>query len=690
MDTLRALLPGPLPRRQRVTAVILFFAYLIAAQIGINLFTSPAVIVPSAGLALAALALEGVALWPAIYAAALASLILNGSHTLSFYLIILPISQTLQPVVGALILKKLGFDPKLRRLRDTFVLITVALTTSVIVPTLGIFARYLSVLAGGSPNTGGLTWGSWWTGHILSLLIVAPLLIRWLAEPRFKRSYSQIVEITLVLASLIVIDYLLGWTSVAQIGGISLVYFLLVPFFWLAIRIGPRFTILGLFITSVIILVGTFYSGVPQPGGDLGLRVFQLEIFLNIIAVIFYIIAGLQEERTEATKELKSYIDRLEDALNRLSLQDRAKNDFIAVLAHELRNPLAPIVSALELLRLNHPKTGEEGDAMDLMDDRLKTIQRLLDDLLDVSRITRSKLRMRKEPVNLHTLVERSIHSIERNIKNRRQTLVIDVSNEPMVLDADPVRIEQIISNLLTNASKFTNEGGRIIISAKREGTMARISIADNGIGIDPEMLDRIFEAFLQLETGQQRKGEGLGIGLSLTQKLVEMHGGTIEARSAGVNHGSEFIVRLPIIPAYATTPLPEQKPKPVFRTTPSSPNGTLILVVDDNISAAHGIGRLLEYKGYEVAYAYTGSEAKEKVAQLSPTTAILDIGLPDMDGYDLAHMLRTGMEFKGTLIALTGYGQEEEKQRAFEAGFDHHFTKPVSIADLEAVLSSS
>jgi signal transduction histidine kinase len=592
-------------------------------------------------------------------------------------------------VAGAIILKKLGFDPRLRRLRDTFMLITIALTTSVIVPTLGIFARYLSTLTGAITATGGLTWGSWWTGHILSLLIVAPLLIRWLAEPKFKRTLSQTVEITLVFASLIVIDYLLGWTSVSQIGGISLVYFLLVPFFWLAIRIGPRFTILGLFITSVIILVGSFYSGIPQPGGDLGLRVFQLEIFLNIIAVIFYIIAGLQEERTEAIKELRLYIDKLEHALNKLSLQDRAKNDFIAVLAHELRNPLAPIVSALELLRLNHPKSGEEGDAMDLMDDRLKTIQRLLDDLLDVSRISRSKLRMRKEPVSLHTLVDHSIQSVERNIKNRKQTLVIDVPSEPMVLDADPVRIEQVISNLLTNASKFTNENGKIIISVRREGDMARISVSDNGIGINPHMLDRIFEAFLQLETGE-RKGEGLGIGLSLTQKLVEMHGGTVEAKSEGINRGSEFIVRLPIIPAYATTPVPEQKTKPLVRNTPSSPNGRRVLIVDDNISAAHGIGKLLEHKGYEVVYAYTGSEAKEKMTPPFPTTVILDIGLPDMDGYDLARALRTGMEFKGTLIALTGYGQEEEKQRAFEAGFDHHFTKPVSIADLEAVLSSS
>jgi two-component system CheB/CheR fusion protein len=517
--------------------------------------------------------------------------------------------------------------------------------------------------------------------------VLAPLIIRWLAEPRFKRTIFQITEISLVFAVLIWLDYLLSWTTTNQIGGISLVYFLLVPLFWLAIRIGPRFTILALFVTTTISVVGTFYSPFAPHPGDLGLRLFQLEIFINILAVIFYIIAGLQEERTEATKALRSYIDRLEDALNKLSVQDRAKNDFIAILAHELRNPLAPVVSALELLRLKGSPVGEEAEALELMDDRLKTIERLLDDLLDVSRISRAKLRLKKEPVDIRTIIERSIHSVERNIKLRHQTLVIDVPPEPMVLDADPVRIEQIISNLLTNASKFTSESGRISIAVKRQSDMAEISVADNGIGIDPEMLGRIFDAFLQLETGE-RKGEGLGIGLSLTQKLVEMHGGEIEAHSDGLGRGSEFKVRLPIISSYTTTPVPAERIPAPRRTFEKNAAGSRVLVVDDNVSAAHGVGKLLEHKGYAVAYAYTGAEAKEKVSYFNPTTVVLDIGLPDTDGYTLARVLRTGMNFDGQLIALTGYGQEEDKERARQAGFDHHLTKPISSTELEALIS--
>jgi signal transduction histidine kinase/CheY-like chemotaxis protein len=692
MERIQALVPGisPLTQRQKVSGALLFVSYFALAYFGSKLFVSPAVIVPAAGVALAGLVLEGVTLWPAIYAAALLLGILSGYSLPS--LIFIPLAQTLQPMVGALILKDLGFDPLLRRLRDMFALMGVALAVSIIVPTLGSLALFINALLG-HPLPTSVTWGSWWVGQILSLLVVAPLIIRWFAEPRFfinpvYRRPQKIIEIALVLATLLAVDWLIAWGGVAQVSGISLVYFLLVPLFWLAIRVGPRFTILGLFFTTVILIAGTLYGPSAASAPALGERLFQMQIFLDIIAIIFYIIAGLQEERTETTKSLESYVNRLESALNSLSLQDKAKNDFIAILAHELRNPLAPIVSALELIKINHPKSGEEAEALDLMDDRLKTIGRLLDDLLDVSRISRSKLNLQKEPVDVRTIIEHSIQSIDRHISTRNQTLVINVPNEPLILDADPVRIEQIISNLLNNASKFTPPGGRLAISAEREGRSVAIRVEDNGIGIDPLMLERIFEAFLQLETGN--RGEGLGIGLSLTQKLVEMHGGTIEAQSEGKGKGSEFTVRLPILMNYKAPVLPQATKEAVSSKPIFSPAGQRILVVDDNAAAAHGIGRLLKHKGYEVEYAYSGTEAREKVSASGPTAIVLDIGLPDMDGYELARAMRSGLDFHGTIVALTGYGQEEDKKRAYEAGFNHHLTKPVSIGELEAVLSRS
>ncbi|HYF13359.1 MAG TPA: ATP-binding protein, partial [Candidatus Paceibacterota bacterium] len=550
MDALRILNPGALSLRERIAGGSLFLALLIANQAGITLFTAPAVIVPGAGIALAGLVLGGLKLWPFVYAANLIVLIVNGAPSLS--MIVLPIAQTIQPVVGAYLLEKLEFDPLMRRLRDSFALMGVGFVVSAIVPSCGLVLlalnQYLAL-----PSTQMLTWGSWWTGHILSLLVVAPLVIRWGIEPNFYRQGvylrpGRIIEIAIVFAVLIAVLAVMGFTSYTQIGGISLTYIMLVPLFWLAIRIGPRFTILGIFLVTSMLIVSLFSGPGAASAQELGTRLFEIQILSIILAVIFYIIAGLQEERTEAAKSLNGYIAKLEDALNRLSLQDRAKNDFIAVLAHELRNPLAPIVSTLELVKLNFPKTGEEKESFELIDDRLKTIQRLLDDLLDVSRISRAKLKLKKEPVRLRTIIQNSIQAIERHVKNKNQELVIDIPDEDIKLEADPVRLEQVVTNLLSNASKFTPPGGRVAISARREGVMAIIKVADNGIGIDPEMLERIFEPFLQLESGE-RKGEGLGIGLSLTQRLVEMHNGTIEAHSLGHSHGSEFIVRLPTLP---------------------------------------------------------------------------------------------------------------------------------------------
>ena len=681
MPILIALIPQGFNRRQYIGGGILFLSYFVAAQLGAMLFTAPAVIYPAAGIALAGLVLEGVALWPAIFFAALLNYALSGSAV--GYVLLLPLAYTLQAVAGAVILKQFQFDPLLRRLRDTFLMMGVAIVTSAIVPTAGAAAIVLNrFLIPGFHSS--LTWGSWWTGLMLSLLVVAPLIIRWGAEPYFKRTRPQIFELALVFAVLLGLDWLLFWLGIPQVGGISLVYFLLLPFFWLAIRIGPRFTILAIFLTTVIALAGALYG--PYTATiqmTLGVRLFQLEIFINIIAVIFYIIAALQEERTEATRSLTSYINRLEDALNRLSLNDRAKSDFIAVLAHELRNPLAPIVSSLEFMRLTE-RSAEEEEALDLMDDRLKTIGRLLDDLLDVSRIERSKIRLKPELVDLRGILERSVQSIARQIQSRRQELSVEIPQEPLPLLADPVRIEQIVSNLLTNASKFTNEEGRIVLSVARQGDTGVIRVADTGIGIDPAMVEHIFEPFLQLETGV-RMGEGLGIGLSLTKRLVDLHEGTIEVRSAGVGQGSEFIVWLPLT-AQHTMPAQQKK----TAASASVPVGSVrVLVVDDNMAASHGIGKLLTHKGYNVDYAHTGEEAREKVRTVAPHAVVLDIGLPDTDGYSLAKLLRKDT-YTGVLVALTGYGQAEDKERAKEAGFDYHLTKPVGISELVATLPAS
>lgn len=681
MPLLMQLDPRRLTHEQRIAGAILFFGYLLGAQIGAHFFTAPAVLSPAPGIALAGLVLGGIALWPAVFLAAVVNAFLTSSSVTATAII--PVAQTLQAIAGAIILSQLEFDPVLRRLRDMLSLMAVALIVSAIVPTLGFFGFFLSELLN-IPYTTSVSWGSWWTGHILSLLVISPLLIRWIAKPQWHRTPSQILEIICAFGALGTVILLMAFGT-NQLAGLSLIYILLVPLMWISIRLGSRLTILAIFLMTVGFMAALFYGPIAPEAAELGQRLFQVQVLIIILTVIFYIITGLQEERNAAIKELKSYISQLERALNQLSLQDRAKSDFVAILAHELRNPLAPVVSTLELMRLNLEHTEESLEALNHMDDHLKTIQRLLDDLLDVSRISKAKLQLKKESVELRGIVDRSIQSIERYLKNRNQTLVLDLAREPLILEADPVRIEQIINNLLSNASKYTPEGGRISITTKRDGDTAIIRVIDSGIGIHPQMLNRIFEPFLQLEAAV-RPQEGLGIGLSLTQRLVEMHGGKIEAYSEGEGKGSQFIVRLPLLPTFSPAPS-EAKERAFSSPFPQASSSSKVLVVDDNAAAAKGIGALLEHKGYIVAYAYSGTQAKEKMEEFAPDAVVLDIGLPDMSGYDVARAMRKEHGYAGKLIALTGYGQEEDKQRAIDVGFDHHLTKPIAIADLHELL---
>lgn len=659
---------------------ILFIAYLLSAQVGAALFTAPAVLSPASGVALAGLILGGISLWPAILFAALVNNIINGSSIL--VTVLMPFVHVLQAVAGAYILQKLKFDPRLGRIRDMYMLMGVAFIASTIVPTLGHAIRALdAALLGNAPIE--LTWGAWWTGIMLSILITTPFVIQWFGQPLGKRSIRDWFEATAALALLLVIGIPLYFTNFTQVFHISLVYFYLIPLFWIALRIGPRFMTLAMVATAIMAIAGTFLGSNAPDASRLGERLFQVEIFVNILAVIFFTLVSVEEERKEAIRSLKGHISKLEDAFGKLHSQDRAKSEFIAVLAHELRNPLAPLVSTLELLRFKGIVNREGLSAIELMEDRIRTIKRLLDDLLDVSRISQDKLRLQKEHVDARDIVTRSIQSVALMIRDREQYLSVTLTDEPVPLFADPIRIEQVITNLLTNASKFTDPKGTITVLVRRDADEVVFGVRDSGMGIAPAMLSRIFEPFLQIELGK-KKSEGLGIGLSLARRLVEMHDGTIEAKSEGEGRGSEFMVRLPLVsPPAPSTP---EVPLPVEDSV-DMPTRRSVLVVDDNMDAARGIVMLLEYKGYRATPAFTGGDAILAVRSNHPDIIVLDIGLPDLDGYEVAKRIRAEA-FNGIIIALTGYGQDEDRAKAYAAGFNHHLVKPVGIADLEAAIS--
>ena len=373
----------------------------------------------------------------------------------------------------------------------------------------------------------------------------------------------------------------------------------------------------------------------------------------------------------------------VEDALREA---DRKKDRFIAILAHELRNPLAPIRTSAELLGSPIAGPAEIAWARSVIRRQVGHMSSLLDDLLDVARITQGKLELRKEWVRLQTVVDTAVEAARPIIDAHHHRLSIDLPEPAPVLEADPLRLAQILSNLLTNAAKYSNDGGEIVLAARIEGSVLEISVTDHGIGIPADALGSLFEMFSQIHGTSGRSEGGLGIGLSLVKGLVELHRGTISAHSDGTGHGSRFTIKLPCIPAAADESRSARVP-----TEPATPNGRRILIVDDNRDAADSLGLLLGLDGHDVRVAYAGRQALEIIQEpFKPEVAILDLGLPDLSGYDLARLLRQDPNMQRvTLVALTGWGQEEHKQRAREAGFDHHLTKPVDLDLLATVIAT-
>jgi PAS domain S-box-containing protein len=363
---------------------------------------------------------------------------------------------------------------------------------------------------------------------------------------------------------------------------------------------------------------------------------------------------------------------------------DRRKDEFLATLAHELRNPLAPIRNSLQVLKMPRVDALIAQKSREMMERQVQHLVRLVDDLLDVSRVMRGKIEMRKEWVELASIVARAVETAQPLIEAQRHELAISLPAEPLLLDADPIRLAQVISNLLTNAAKYTEANGTIRLSAQREDDMVVLRVQDTGIGIAPDMLPHIFDLFVQADYAATRSQGGLGIGLTLVKSLVEMHKGTINARSDGLGKGSEFVVRLPL----SAVKREQTNEKADAPTSPASHSGNRILVVDDNKDAADSLALLLRLQGHDVRTAHSGIEALETAATYQPGMIILDIGMPGMDGYEVARRLRQQPHLKNVLLAaLTGWGQQEDRRRSAEAGFDYHLVKPPEPKTLENLL---
>jgi PAS domain S-box-containing protein len=363
---------------------------------------------------------------------------------------------------------------------------------------------------------------------------------------------------------------------------------------------------------------------------------------------------------------------------------DRRKNEFLATLAHELRNPLAPIRNAVQILLLAGLEVPNLKWATEVIDRQVRQMTRLVDDLLEVSRITTGKLEVRRETLELAAVIQEAVETSFPLIEQGGHELTVSVPPQPVIVNADMIRLAQVFSNLLNNAAKYTEPGGHIQISLEAIEDYALVSVKDSGTGISAEMLPHVFEMFMQVDRNVHRSKGGLGIGLTLVKRLIEMHGGSIEVRSEGPGRGSEFIVRLPTVPL--GMPVIQEPPNPV---TASNNTPLRILVVDDNEDGANSLGKMLQMSGNEVRVAHDGLAAIEVAEAFRPQVILLDIGMPKLDGYDACRRIRETSWGKNTvLIALTGWGQDEDRRRTHEAGFDYHLVKPVEASTLVKVLT--
>jgi signal transduction histidine kinase/ActR/RegA family two-component response regulator len=393
-------------------------------------------------------------------------------------------------------------------------------------------------------------------------------------------------------------------------------------------------------------------------------------------------------------KQAEAQLCELNDTLERRVLErtqalaklDRQKDEFLAMLSHELRNPLAALSSAVLLLHLHKSQEPLLLQGRGIIERQLGHLKHLVDDLLEVSRISTGRVQLRPEQIAISFVVERALETAQPLIAQRRHTVTVSVPPEPLWLHADAARLEQVLVNLLTNAVKYTDLGGRIWLSVGREGDAAVLRVRDSGIGIAPELLPRIFDLFTQAERSLDRSQGGLGIGLCLVQRLVELHGGSVAAHSV-LGQGSEFVVRLPLLSA-ALAPL--APPLPALGAAQPPASGCRVLVVDDNVDAARALARVLEMTGHEVRLAYDGLSALEAALDHRPEVVLLDIGLPGLDGFEVAQQIRQQAALSSiVLVALTGYGQDADRQLSQEAGFDHHLVKPASFSEIEKILLS-
>jgi signal transduction histidine kinase len=663
--------PRKIPTLPAIGALALI--YFVAGKLALRLaflHASVSPVWPPAGIALAALLVLGFRVWPAIFVGAF----LVNLTTLGNILTSLGIASgnTLEALCGAWLVNRFAGGARVfGRPQDVFKFALAALVSTTVSPTFGVS----SLAVGGFAQWSSYwpIWLTWWLGDASGVLVIAPLLLLW-SVPATQRTWNQkqVLEVSVLLLLLVVLAETVfgGWLPIsAQNYPISFICGPIV--IWTAFRFTPRETATGIFILSTIAIWGTLHGFGPFILQSENQSLLMLQSWTAALTITAMAIAAAITERNRTQVALEQQKDAVEAA-------NRTKDNFLAMLSHELRTPLTPVMAALDTLEADGSRSSGAKNSLAMIRRNVELESQLIDDLLDLTRIAKDKLQLRFGPLDSHEVINNVVEICRPQAQARNLTLQLNLRAGTHHVLGDAAKYQQIVWNLLKNAVKFTAENGEITISSSNpEPQLLAIAVHDTGIGIEPEVMNRIFDPFEQGERAFQRRYGGLGLGLAISKSLAQAHGGTLIARSEGHDRGSTFILTMKTVPApprivKLTSPVPESRP-------------LRILLVDDHQDTCVALERLLVRRGHLVAAAHNVRSAMETAARNSFDLLISDIALPDGTGTELMTYLHAISRIPG--IAISGFGMNGDIEKSIDAGFAEHLIKPVKMENLEAAI---
>jgi len=663
--------PRKIPTLPAIGALALI--YFVAGKLSLQLaflHKSASPVWPPAGIALAALLVLGFRVWPALFVGAfLVNLTTLGNIWTSLGI---ASGNTLEALCGAWLVNRFAGGARVfDRPQDVFKFALAALIGTTVSPTFGV-----SILAGGGFaqwSSYWPVWLTWWLGDASGVLVIAPLLLLW-SVPATQRKWNQkqVLEVSVLLLLLVVLAETVfgGWLPIsARNYPISFICGPIV--IWTAFRFTPRETATGIFILSAIAIWGTLNGFGPFILQSENQSLLMLQLWTAALTITAMAIAAAITERNRTQVALEQQKDAVEAA-------NRTKDNFLAMLSHELRTPLTPVVAALDTLEADGSRSSESKNSLAMIRRNVELESQLIDDLLDLTRIAKDKLQLRFGPLDSHEVINNVVEICRPEAQARNLTLQLNLRAGAHHVLGDAAKYQQIVWNLLKNAIKFTAENGEITISSSNpEPQLLAIAVHDTGIGIEPEVMNRIFDPFEQGERAFQRRFGGLGLGLAISKSLAQAHGGTLIARSEGHDRGSTFILTMKTVPApprivKLTSPVPESRP-------------LRILLVDDHQDTCVALERLLVRRGHLVAAAHNVRSAMETAARNSFDLLISDIALPDGTGTELMTYLHAISRIPG--IAISGFGMNGDIEKSIDAGFAEHLVKPVKMENLEAAI---